>query len=523
METPEWMPFVGDAGPKPAPFPERAAEWATELAYRDIPRPVRRSGKAQLTGCVGAALWTRTHPLGENIRGSVPDRAGGATFLAGGYVDPASAAAGNAALASALGFEGSVLGGKTGVSAVFVPLAYAEAAGASGEALLVAQIAANEIAGRLGASVPTGPFSGANAAWIHAVGAAVGRGVIENDDPGTLADAIASALTQPPRQFDRARLGSDGGAGGASDPVRAGLAAVDGARSGIGVDHGLVESPGGFLSTVTRTPAPDWLYGLGDRWHSAALTVGAVPGSPDIAAAAESALEVRGRLDRGRTGISEVDVYGTHESVTRNSAAEEYLDGGAAPVAAALESVSRSVAAAIVDGECGPSGIGGRVDGTAVGRVADRVRVHHDPAKTVAALRSTVPEGVDLRGTFRAPVPRIVRAVGGRGAIRHPRTVLGAARRLSTPADPTGGIRRIGARVVARTDDGRTFEASVDRPTGVAGGPPAEIRATARRKCLEALVALGRSGSAARRQADRLLAIDDSETVRLDELVGGAG
>jgi len=197
MMTPEWVPLVGNSGTDPEPFPERAAEWATGLTYRDIPRPVRRAGRAQLTGCVGAALWTRTHPLGEKIRGSVPDRAGEATFLGGRHVDPATAAAGNAALASALGFEGSILGGKTGASAVFVPLAYAEAAKLGGTELLVAQIAANEIAGRLGASVPTGPFSGANAAWIHAVSAAVGRSVIEGDDPGTLADAIASALARP--------------------------------------------------------------------------------------------------------------------------------------------------------------------------------------------------------------------------------------------------------------------------------------------------------------------------------------
>lgn len=518
MKTPEWLPFVGEGDPAAEPFSERAADWAAALSYRDVPRSVRRAAKAQLTSCVGAALRTRTHPLGERIEESTPTTGGDATFLGGEKADPATAAAGNAALSVALEFEGSILGGETGASSVFVPLAYAETTGGDGEELLVAQIAANEVTGRLGAAVPTGPFSGQRAAWIHAAGAVVGRGVIEGDDPETIADALSTALSQPPRRLGRSWIGSESGVWWASDPIRNGIAAIESARAGIDGPRGLVEAEEGLLSTITRRPIPAYLHGFGDRWHTNAISVKAVPGPAPIAAVTEAALEARGRFDRGRTTVGAIDVYGPSTLGFENSAAKPHLAGGRIPVAAALRSVSRRTAEAIVTGEITPSTIGTGEKPAVVDRITDRVESHHDPALTVEALRSTVPEGIKLEKDRRTITPHIVRSIGARAALRHPQTVVSAGRRLSKPADPSAVERKLGARVEVRTDAGETFEASVDRPSGVAGAPPAEIRATARNKCRASVVALGRSKPDSRQSVDRLLAIDEAAELRIGRL-----
>lgn len=515
MDTPEWLPVLGASERPDDPFPERAADWAVELTYRDAPRPVRRAAKAQLTGAVGAALRTRAHPVGDRIEAATrtADR-GSATVLGGDRADPEAAALGNAALSLGLGFEGSILGGSTSPSCVFVPLAYAEAAGAGGEELLAAQLAANEVAGRLGAAAAVGPFSGANAGWIHAAGAAVGRAVLEGDDAGTLADALALALSQPQRPIERSRRDSDAGLLAAGDPIRAGIAALDSARAGLTGSRELLDGDGGLLSTLSARPMRASLSGFGERWHTAATSVAAVPGSLPQAAATEAALETRGRFDRGRTTIDRVEVEGPHALVSGDSGVRS--PGGDRSLAASLRSVPLAVATALVGGEIDPSRVGTPTPG--IERVADRVSVRHDPALTAAALRSAVPEGIDFRSAGRFVAPSVARTVGPVGTLRHPVAVLGTGRRLSAAADPAALERAVGARVTVRTAGGRTVEAGVDRPAGTAGGPPAEIRAVARTNCREALEALGLAESAARTRADRLLGIDGTDEVRLDRL-----
>lgn len=522
MDTPDWIPFVGGPSRPAEPFLERAADWAVALSYGDIPHPVRRAGRAQLTSGVGAALRTGTHPIGDRIRGAIESSGGAATVLGGGRAAPATAAVSNGVLASALEFDASVLGGRTDASCVFVPLAYAEATGADGEELLVAQVAANEITARLGAAVTTGPFAGPDAAWIHAAGAATGRAVIEDDSPETLADALATALSEPPRPIERSALGAEAGVWRPEAPIRTGLAAVESARSGIEGRTDLIEGDEGLLSGLCRRPAWEYLSGFGERWHTAALSVRPVPGSAYVAAATEAALEARGRFDRGRTTIRAVEVYGPHALYSMDAVANRYLDDGRAPIAAAVRSARRATAEALVHGEITPQRIGARGGRGAIPRVADRVDLNHEPALTIAALRSSVPEGIEFDGMGRAVAPGVARAVGARATLRHPPTVVGTGRRLAAVPDPEEIERRIGARVVVRTADGRAVEGSLERPSGVAGAPPAEIRAVARRKCRESLGALGVSESVARTRTDRLSRIDEEPAVRLGWLFEGS-
>lgn len=504
-----------------AAFLDRAARWAATLTYSDVPKPVRRAAKAQLTSTVGAAVWTRTQPLGERVFDATTAQYddGESTFLGGVQLSPAGAAYGNAALSMALDFDDAVLGGHTGHSSVFVPLAYAEATHASGARVLVAHVAANEIAGRLASATFRDPFGGQRAAYIHAVAAAVGRSVIEGDDAETLASALGTALAQPPWPLEASTLGSNAKLWSASEPLECGLAAVESARAGVTGRNDLIERAGGFFDAFATHPLSAFLDEFGERWHTRAVSVKAVPGCTYVTAPIEAALEVRGRFDRGRTEIGRVDVYGPRFTTEANERASPYLDGSNSPTSALSCTVPYNVAVALADGEHTPRQVCGRVADDDVWQLADRVRVHHDPAFTVAALESAVPAGLMLRQVGIPAVGYTARTVGARTALRRLPTVLGFARKRPLPTELASSDERIGARVEVTATDGRTFEATVEHPSGFAGKPLSEIRAVARKKCRTGLEAAGFDESTARRRTDALLAIDDAERVSLAALI----
>ena len=525
MSLTDRLPFVGSEGPEPGPFLDRAAAWAADLTYRDVPAPVRRAARAQLTSTVGAAVWTLDHPLGGSIveTATEGDAGDGATLVDGTELSPASAARGNAGLSMALDFDDTVLGGHTGHSAVFVPLTYAEASGASGRRVLVAQVAANEVAARLASAVAIGPFRGQQAAYIHAVGAAVGRAVVEDDDAGTLAHALGTALLQPPWPLEPPFLGADAKVWSASEPIASGLEAVESARAGLTGAPRLAEAEGGFLDEFADHPLPEFLGGFGDRWHTRALTVKPVPGCAYVTAPIEAALEARGRLDRGRTTVRRVDVYGSLLTTGVDERAAPYLDGPQSPVSALSFTVPFNVAVALADGEHTPRQVGERTRDEDVWRLADRVFVHHDSEFTVAALNSEVPVGAMLRRVGLPVVGYAARTVGPMAALRRLPMLARFLRKRPLPTDLSEADKRMGARVEVTTTAGRTVQATVEHPSGFAGKPLSEHRAVARRKYWTGLAGAGVRESTARRRADELLAIDETETVSLAALTGLGG
>ncbi len=515
---PDALPFVERGIDEPEPFFDRAADWAVELTYSEIPKPVRRYAKAQLTSAVAAALWTQGHPVTTKIRATIrpQDDAGDATFLGVTQTTPEKAAYGNAALASALEFDDAILGGPIGRSSVFVSLAFAESHGVSGRDLLTAQVAANEIASRLASAAAIGPLDEERAMYIHAVGAAVGRSMIEGDDTETLADALGTALSQPVSPLDRSLFGSESNVWNASESIKIGIAAVESARSGISGRRDVVEHEDGFLATQCTQPVPRYLCDLGERWHTMSLSVKQFPGSLWVAAPIEAALEVRSRFDRGRTSVRAVDVYVPQTTITDDVRAESYADEQSASLTTTPRSISRNVAAALVNGERKP--VRGAQSVDEVQAIADRVVLHHDPKLTVAAVQSNGQCGNTL-GTGKLAPMQAALTIGPKATVRHLPTVLFAGRAPTPASSMERAERRFGARVSVTTTDGETIEETVTRPAGFAGAPLAERRAIARTKCRQAMMADGCDTPVARRRTERLLAIDGMETISLADLL----
>jgi 2-methylcitrate dehydratase PrpD len=503
-------------------FAGRAAAWATGLSYGDIPADVQQAALAQQASTLGAAVWSATHPVGEQIAEATERQyeRGAATFLGGESLTAEGAAYGNAALSMALDFDDTILGGHTGHSAVFTALAYAQQAGVTRERALVAQVAANEIAARVASAAAVGPFRGQQTAYIHALGAAVARAVIEGDSEAVLRNALGIAPAQPPWPLAGPFFGGDAKHWLASDPIRTGLAAVDAARSGQQGHDAVIEGEAGFLSEFATIPLPAFLDGLGTRWHTRAVTVKEVPGCAYVTAPVEAALRIARRTEVTPEEIESVTVEASLFATEVDDRASPYLDGTASPLSALTFTVPYNVAVALTDGEHTPRQLApARVEDTAVWELADRVSLRHDEELTMAALESEVPVGAMLRRVGLPVVAYAAKTVGPVATVRNLPTLLRFARKRPLPEEFSDADKRMGARVAVETTDGHVYVSEVSHPGGFAGQPLDDIVESATTKYREALVERGLSAEAARQAAQDVLEFESDEQVTVP---GGA-
>src|SRR5262249_3791992 len=146
---------------------------------------------------------------------------------------PADAALANAACSMGQDFDDIVWMGHTCHSAVFAPLAIAEHEGATGEALLTAVVAANEIGGRLGASSCLGPLNGQMWTFIPPVGAAAAGASLLGLDATRTAHALAIALAQPNFALQPGFMAPTSKLLAAATPTATGIQAAYFARAGM--------------------------------------------------------------------------------------------------------------------------------------------------------------------------------------------------------------------------------------------------------------------------------------------------
>jgi len=158
---------------------EEIAEWAVGLRPEDLPASVRERAELQAL-CVAAG---RT--AGEEAA---------APFSAVAPEGPVGEVYRSAAASIAHDWDDYLFMGHTGHSAVPAAAAFAS----DPERALVAQVAANEVAGRLGAALFLGPHNGQFWASIHCASAAIAVSVGLGLDAPSTAHALAIALYQPP-------------------------------------------------------------------------------------------------------------------------------------------------------------------------------------------------------------------------------------------------------------------------------------------------------------------------------------
>jgi 2-methylcitrate dehydratase PrpD len=463
-------------------FCESAAEWAAALRPGDVPE--RAAARARLQEASVLAAGEAGREAARPFAAHAPEGPLGEVFA-------------GAAASIAHDWDDYLYMGHTGHSSVWTARAFAPD---DPDRALCAQVAGNEVAGRLGAALFLGPHNGQFWSSIHCASAAAAAGVALGLPPRQLAHALAISLYQPPYGLWPGFMGPDSklltAAQPAVDGARAALLAGDGVTGPLGV----VEDPRGLLAHLSFAGRPKMLGELGRIWLTDTLAFKRFPGCAYLQAAVDGILSA---------GVAAADVERVDVAAGYLTAAMERLGAaaGLTPVGVNF-STARSVAVAALAGrltheELSPAHLASHAD--AIEALASRVRVHHDWDLTMEGLRGVLDAGASLGDVRLRAWPRVLRRVRELGmdeaslSLRDLRELAG---RRDLRRELAGTLRRGHGDGIARLDtarlrmrfpcrlrielrSGRVVDVD-GRETGASARPVEDQRAVVEEKCAAA-------------------------------------
>ena len=491
------------------------AEWATGLRLADIPPDARERARLQ-----AMSIWA-ARVAGEEAA---------APFAAAAPGGPVGEVYRSAVASIAHDWDDYLFMGHTGHSAVPAAAAFCDG---DAERALLAQIAANEVAGRLGAALFLGPHNGQFWASIHCASAALAAALGLGLDAGRTAHALAIALYQPPYGMWPGFMGPGSKLLTAAEPAAAGARAALLAAEGVTGALDVIEHPRGVLAGLSFAPQPSMLGALGRVWLTETLAFKRLPGCAYLQPAAEAAcaaavdpaevaaIEVRGGWltcgmeelgrrqshffpDSGghdypvgsglRTDSAEVDARTRRNRIFPSGGNHDRSDFGSHPSLSPVQvnfSAALSVAIALLAGRLTPAELSPAwlaENEPRIGALAARVRVHHDPAMTARTLRGTLDAGASpdlsprdwLRLRRRigeagmegvSPGPALLRVLIADSGARASvfRSLLGSGQSASQAA-ASGGSGRSATRVGSSSGAGTSSSAGARIP------PPGSLR-----------------------------------------------
>lgn len=349
---------------------EAIGEWATGLRLDDVPAEARERARLQ-----AASVWA-ARVAGEEAA---------APFAVAAPGGPAGEVYRSAVASIAHDWDDYLFMGHTGHSAVPAAAAFCDG---DAERALVAQIAANEVAGRLGAALFLGPHNGQFWASIHCASAALAAALGLGLDAGRTAHALAIALYQPPYGMWPGFMGPASKLLTAAEPAAAGVRAALLAAADVSGALDVIEHPRGVLAGLSFAPQPGMLGGLGRVWLTETLAFKRLPGCAYLQAAAEAACAAAVDPDE----VAAIEVNGGWLTCGM----EELGRGRELSPIAVNFSAALSVSIALLAGRLTPSELSPAwlaENESRVRALVARVRVRHDPAMTARTLRGTLDAG----------------------------------------------------------------------------------------------------------------------------------
>lgn len=458
------------------------AEWAVGLRLDDVPADAVERARLQ------AASVRAARAAGEEAAAPVAKVA---------PRGPIGEVYGSAAASIAHDWDDYLFMGHTGHSAVPAAAAFCEG---DPERALLAQIAANEVAGRLGAALFLGPHNGQFWASIHCASAAVAASLGIGLDAERTAHALAVALYQPPYGMWPGFMGPESKLVTAAEPAAAGARAAQLAAAGMAGALDVIEHPRGVLANLSFAPRPAMFGGLGRVWLTETLAFKRLPGCAYLQSVGEAACAAEVE-PRDVVGVEIEAGWLTCEMEALGSGPE--LSAVRVNFSAALSTAVALLAGRLTPAELDPAWLAEnkrRIDA-----LAERVRLRHDPALTARTLLGTLeagasPDDVRVRDLLRvrrrlgdvnmadaSPGPALLRAIS---ADRNLRRALGSSLRRRLTGRSRAGIEGIDTGALRMTfpsrlriglRDGSERVVEGDEP-GSCGRPLAEQRAVVEEK-----------------------------------------
>src|SRR2546423_3134998 len=307
---------------------QQGGEWAASLTASAVPESVAERARLQAASVLAAA------------NAGAEDAAPFATVAPDG---PAGEVYRGAAASIAHDWDDYLYMGHTGHSAVWA----ARALTAAPDRALAAQVAGNELAGRLGAALFLGPHNGQFWASIHCAGAAAAAGAAPGLDGAALAHALAIALYQPPYGLMPGFMGPPAKLLTAAEPAATGVRAALLAAEGVTGALDVVEARDGLLRHFAYAPRAGTLGALGRVWLTDTLAFKPRPGCAYVQAAVDAVL---------RSGAASPDVERVTVDAGLLTVAMEREGARAGLTAVGVNfSVARSVAVALIAGRVTPA------------------------------------------------------------------------------------------------------------------------------------------------------------------------
>ena len=280
------------------------AEWAHGLHYEDIPPRVLEKARAQLFSVLGSVYSGSMLEASHSIRRAVTewDHGTECTVLATGERRSCPGAIYvNSAMSIAHDFDDYLFMGHTGHSAVLVPLALCEKQDLSLREMILAQVVANEVSGRLGASTLLGPLNGQMWTFIHLLGSSCSAGKLLGLEPDEMRQAIGISLYQPQFPSQPGFFGTGSKLLSAAVPSVAGLQAAYLAQKGLTGPVDVLDHPRGFYRVFSYYPLRGMWGGLGKRWVTDTLAIKIYPGCAYLDSAIDALKKIQDRFEHDRS------------------------------------------------------------------------------------------------------------------------------------------------------------------------------------------------------------------------------
>ncbi len=400
------------------------AEWAHDLKFEDIPSRVSEEAKSQLLSVLAAIHSGHFSDVGRMVTRTVKDWGTGkdATLIpTGERTSLHNAVFANAALSAALLYDDAILGAHTGASAAVVALAVAEQVGASGKDLLMAQIIANETAGRLALATLTDALSDFRTPAAHRLGAALATAKLRKLDNEQTFSAIGLAVQDPGLGVRTGFVGSDSKILGAAMAAPGGIQAAELALNGLVSQGDPIGGEDGFLALAGRTGAGGAFRSLGEIWLTETVRYAAYPCSIHVAGAVDCVTTLLRQHNIDGRKVGKVDVTVSPDAAEIDRETRQYIQGPDTNPASLGFAIPYSVAVTLLDKEFSPRQLSrDRIRDEAVWDLAGRVEVHVDPVTqsdlSERSLRRQVERGaqtgfdvgrIDLRGVRAALATKV--------------------------------------------------------------------------------------------------------------------